>query len=261
MDVGVSGGIWGLKIGYCMMIGGEKETFQHLKPILKTLAPEEGYLYCGPSGAGHFVKMVHNGIEYGEMQLLSEVYALLKKSMNNSEIAAVLSKWKSTDLYRYFLEITINILKRKRGNEYVLDAILDVAANKGTGSWSSIAALNLGSVNTMMTSAVFSRYLSSFKEKRASLSALISNTFNPLIPIDINALEKAYRFARIINHHQGFELIRLASNEYKWGLNLSEIARIWTNGCIIRSSLMEDLVLILKESDNRRLSQQKHRFY
>jgi 6-phosphogluconate dehydrogenase len=252
---GISGGEEGALKGPSLMPGGSEEGYNQFSHILESISAKDKNNqpccnFLGNEGSGHFVKMVHNGIEYGEMQLLSEVYALLKRSMNNSEIAAVLSKWKSTDLSSYLLEITINILKRKRGNEYVLDAILDVAANKGTGSWSSIAALNLGSVNTMMTSAVFSRYLSSFKEKRASLSALISNTVNPLIPIDINALEKAYRFARIINHHQGFELIRLASNEYKWDLNLSEIARIWTNGCIIRSDFMEKLVSIYKTNDN-----------
>jgi len=252
---GISGGEEGALKGPSMMPGGSKKGFNQFAHILESISAKDKNNqaccnYIGNEGSGHFVKMVHNGIEYGEMQLLSEVYALLKRSMNNSEIAAVLSKWKSTDLSSYLLEITIHILNRKKGNEYVLEAILDAAANKGTGSWSIIAALNLGSVNTMMTSAVFSRYLSSFKEKRTSLSALISNSVKPLTPIDIDALEKAYRFARIINHHQGFELIRLASNEYKWDLNLSEIARIWTNGCIIRSDFMEKLVSIYKTNDN-----------
>lgn len=250
---GISGGEQGALKGPSLMPGGNQRSYMKIAPIFERIAAVDKNnnpccTYIGREGAGHFVKMVHNGIEYAEMQLLSEVYAILKISMNNSQIAKTLSKWNTTDLSSYLLEITITILKRKKGHNFVLDTILDAAGNKGTGSWSSIAALHLGSINTMMTSAVFARYMSSLKGKRTSLSALMTSANDNSQPMDLKTLENAYRFARIINHHQGFELIRLASNEYKWNLNLSEIARVWTNGCIIRSDFMEQLVSIFKNN-------------
>jgi len=178
------------------------------------------------------------------------VYAIMKLSMDNEKMFQILKQWKSTDLSSYLLEITVDILQKKEGDQYVLDSILDAAGNKGTGSWSSKAAFDLGSVNTMMSSAVFARYLSAFKQKRESLSFKIKNDSEAIEEPNIKALENAYRFARVINHYQGFELIRLASIEYKWKLNLSEIARIWTNGCIIRSDFMEQSVDTLKAYEN-----------
>jgi 6-phosphogluconate dehydrogenase len=145
------------------------------------------------------------------------------------------------------LEITIKILQKKEGDQYLLDLILDKAANKGTGSWSSKVAFDLGVPGTMMSSAVFARYLSSFKEKRNALSAKLSKSRSSKNSINIEALEKAYRFARIINHHQGFDLMNQASKVYKWKLSLDEIARTWTNGCIIKSNFMTDSVPVLKE--------------
>jgi 6-phosphogluconate dehydrogenase len=252
---GISGGEEGALKGPSLMPGGNEKSYQEIAPILNKIAAVDKKnnpccSYIGREGAGHFVKMVHNGIEYAEMQLIAEVYTFLKSSKDNLEIARILSKWNSQDLSSYLLEITVNILKRKRGNEFVLDAILDAAGNKGTGSWSSNAALNLGTVNTMMTSAVFMRYISSFKEKRIQLSGLINHKVQKEKSLNIKSLKKAYRFARIINHHQGFELMQMASKEYNWNLNLSEIARIWTNGCIIRSGFMETLVDILKKHDS-----------
>jgi len=252
---GISGGEEGARKGPSMMPGGSLESYQNIAPILETISAKDKTgkpccTYIGPDGTGHFVKMVHNGIEYAEMQLLAEVYAIMKISMDNEKMAQILSDWKTTDLSSYLLEITIDILQKKEGNQYVLDTILDAAGNKGTGSWSSKAAFDLGSVNTMMSSAVFARYLSAFKQKRESLSFKIKNDSEAIEEPNIKALENAYRFARVINHYQGFELIRLASIEYKWKLNLSEIARIWTNGCIIRSDFMEQSVDTLKAYEN-----------
>ncbi len=251
---GISGGEEGARKGPSMMPGGSLDSYQKIAPVLELISAKDKNdqpccSYIGPDGAGHFVKMVHNGMEYAEMQLLAEVYAILKLSFANEKIADILSDWHSTDLSSYLLEITINILQKKEKNTYVLDSILDVAGNKGTGSWSSKAAFDLGSVNTIMSSAVFARYISSLKQKRKSYSSLIKQSNKEIDVPHIKDLENAYRFARILNHHQGFELIRLASIEYNWNLNLSEIARIWTNGCIIRSNFMEQSVEILKEHE------------
>jgi len=248
---GISGGEAGARTGPCLMPGGAYEGYQIIAPLLEKISAKDSRnqpccAYIGKDGSGHFIKMVHNGIEYAEMQLLAEVYAVLKTSMQSEEIAEVLSGWLATDLSSYLLDITITILKKRDGEHYVLDTILDQAGQKGTGSWSSKTALDLGAVTTMMSSAVFARYVSSFKAQRETFSkAIVPET--PTGTLDVEHLENAYRFARIINHHQGFELMRLASVEYDWQLDLSEIARIWTQGCIIRSHFMEASVEILKD--------------
>lgn len=252
---GVSGGEEGARKGPSIMPGGNLESYQVVAPILEAISAKDSQNnpccnFIGNKGAGHFVKMVHNGIEYAEMQLLAELYALLSTSMNADEIATVFSNWNKTDLSSYLLEITISILKKKEGEKALLDLILDKAGNKGTGSWSSKTALDLGIPNTMMTSAVFARYISSFKEKRKKLAKNLKPKTKSIDTFNLKSIENAYRFARIINHHQGFELMQQASKEYNWNLNLSEIARIWTNGCIIRSSFMERLISLFKENQS-----------
>jgi 6-phosphogluconate dehydrogenase len=261
MGCGISGGEEGARIGPSMMPGGDLVSYHKVAPVLEAIAAkdENGLpccTYIGNDGAGHFVKMIHNGMEYAEMQLLAECYALMLPSMDNEAIAMIFSDWNKSDLSSYLLEITIDILCKKEGNAYLLDKILDKAENKGTGSWSSKTALDLGVPSTMMTSAVFSRYLSSFKAKRTALSQHMESKPKTSKHFDLNLMEKAYRFARIINHHQGFEVIQKASEAYHWNLNLSEIARIWTNGCIIRSQFMADAIDYFKTS-NAVLSHQK----
>lgn len=252
---GVSGGEEGARKGPSIMPGCTKESYTNIAPVLEAIAAKDanGKSCCGhvgEAGSGHFVKMVHNGIEYAEMQLLAEMYALLTVTKTNEAIAGIFKQWNTTDVSSYLLEITIDILQKKEDDIYVLDTILDKAGNKGTGSWSTKAAFDLGAVNTMMSSAVFARYVSALKTKRNDLSKAITRDKNPVAPVDISVLEKAYRLARIINHHQGFELMQLASKEYNWNLNLSEIARIWTNGCIIRSDFMERSIAIFKDNES-----------
>lgn len=252
---GVSGGEEGARKGPSIMPGGTVEGYKQIAPILEAISAKDKdgkpcCTYIGKDGAGHFIKMVHNGIEYAEMQLLAEVYAILSATKTNYEIAQILAKWNTTNVSSYLLEITIEILQKKEGDHYLLDVILDKAGNKGTGSWSSKTAFDLGSVNTMMASAVFARYISSFKEKRVALSKKLNAQLASFEFLDVDVLLKAYRFARIVNHHQGFELMNLASVENDWKLNLSEIARIWTNGCIIRSNFMEQSVAIFKASES-----------
>lgn len=252
---GVSGGEEGARKGPSIMPGGTPESYKQIAAILEAISAKDkdGKPCCthiGKDGAGHFIKMVHNGIEYAEMQLLAEVYAILSATKTNNDIAQILAQWNTTNVSSYLLEITIQILQKKEGDRYLLDVILDKAGNKGTGSWSSKTALDLGSVNTMMASAVFARYISSFKDERVVLSKKLNTKKLSLAEVNTEVLFTAYRFARIINHHQGFELINLASIENDWKLNLSEIARIWTNGCIIRSDFMEQSVAIFKASES-----------
>ncbi|WP_430825055.1 hypothetical protein [Carboxylicivirga sp. N1Y90] len=204
----------------------------------------------GTEGSGHFVKMVHNGIEYVEMQLLAEVYALLtSKGHNPSEIANILEAWKSST-NSYLLGITIDILRKKEGEEWLIHKIMDKAGNKGTGNWTTISTAELGVPSTMIASALFARYASFYKKERLTAS----NNFgeNKMIENELSDddILKSYHFARIINHYQGFKLISDASNTYNWQLNLSELARVWTNGCIIKSDLMEDLVSVFKSTNN-----------
>ncbi|TYA74387.1 NADP-dependent phosphogluconate dehydrogenase [Seonamhaeicola marinus] len=247
---GISGGEEGARKGPSIMPGGSAASYEKIAPILEKIAAKDkqGGACCtfiGNDAAGHFIKMVHNGIEYVEMQLLAEIYALLAIRYSNEEISNLFYEWNSGAEASYLLEITAKILSVKEDNGFLIDRILDKAGNKGTGSWSTIAALELGLPNTMMAASVFDRYVSSFKEKREALSKKVEASkveFN----LNIEQLKTAYQFARIVNHHQGFSLMQEASDKYDWNLNFSEIARIWTNGCIIRSRLMEDSIALFK---------------
>lgn len=254
LGVGVSGGEKGARFGPSIMPGGSKKGFEIAETYLSKIAATDKkdqpcITFVGPEGAGHFVKMVHNGIEYVEMQLLAEVYQLLCHQYDNYQLAELFDQWNHGELGSFLLEITAKIFKRKEGENDLIDLILDKAGNKGTGSWGSISALEMGTENSMMSSAVFARYLSSQKETRQKLGVSPDNDFTKSI-IDTENLKKAYAIARRLNHLQGFELIATASKTFDWQINPSEIARIWTNGCIIRSALMEELALRFKNSQS-----------
>lgn len=255
IGVGVSGGEEGARKGPSIMPGGNKTSYQIIAPVLESIAAIDAdgkkcCAYIGPEGSGHFVKMIHNGIEYAEMQLLAEMYTLLSVSKSNEEIKEIFLEWNSGDLASYLLEITADIMTKKEGDLYVLDLILDKAGNKGTGSWSTKTAFDLGTVNTMMSSAVFARYVSVFKETRKNLAKEINNTIGVKSELSINDVKEAYRCARIINYQQGFAVIRQASESYNWNLSLSDLSRIWTNGCIIRSELMINCISYFKAYDD-----------
>ena len=254
VGTGISGGEEGARNGPSIMPGGSKEGYAQIAGVLESISAKDksnepccGYI--GPDGAGHFVKMIHNGMEYAEMQFLAEIYGLLRSGMTNDEISAVFREWQKGELSSYLLDISAKILKKKEGNKYLLDLVLDQAGNKGTGCWSSIAALEMGQPTTVMTSALFARYLSSFKNDRSTLALKIDNLPPHEIP-DLDQLKNAYLFVKWINHQQGFALIKAYSEEKKWQLNLSEIARIWTNGCIIKSALMEKCVDHFKSAED-----------
>lgn len=255
VGAGVSGGEAGALKGPSIMPGGDKNVYKVVQPFLEAIAARDNNdlpccTYIGTEGSGHFVKMVHNGIEYVEMQLLAEVYVMLTALGNNpDQIAKILELWKEST-NSYLLEITIDILRKKEGDDWLVNKIMDTAGNKGTGNWTTITTAELGVPSTMIASALFARYTSFYKEERVDASNHFksSNSVKPNVSSD--EILKAYQFARIINHYQGFKLIAEASKAYKWNLDLSDLARIWTNGCIIKSDLMVELVVVFKTTHN-----------
>ncbi len=254
LGCGISGGEEGALKGPSIMPGGSRQAYDKVSNVLESIAAKDAKnipccSFIGLGGAGNFVKTTHNGIEYAEMQLIAECYGVMNHTKSNEEIADIFESWNKTDLSSYLLGITVQILRKKEGEDHLVDLILDKAANKGTGSWSSQISLGNGMPTTMMTDAVFARYISTFKGKRKVISKLVSRTVNPQ-DIAESIIEETYRFARLINHQQGFALIHELSKTNDWNINLSEIARIWTNGCIIRSTLMEELIDVLKHVDH-----------
>ncbi len=248
IGTGVSGGEEGALKGPSIMPGGSYTAYQKVAPYLSAIAAKDKYSqpccsYIGEGGAGHFVKMVHNGIEYAEMQLLAEVYALMRfvNKMEPVEISETLNIWNKTDLSSYLLEITAKILAKKVGEFYLIDKILDQAGNKGTGSWTTVTMAEAGIPATLISSALFARFISAFTNKRIQLQQLFDFEPIALEKLDLLELKKAYSLARIINHQQGFELIEEISQQKNWKINTKTLAQIWTNGCIIRSALMENL--------------------
>ena len=254
MGTGVSGGEEGALKGPSIMPSGQKDAYSKIQKYLEAIAAKDAdgkpcCTYIGKEGSGHFVKMIHNGIEYVEMQLLAECYAILKRQgTSNEDIAAVFESWRQ-DMDSYLLQITIDILRKKEGNDYLLDKILDKAGNKGTGNWATVSIANYGQPATLIPAALFARYLSFFKELRLE-SAEIFSTKKFSDEITKDQLKDSYQFARIMNHHQGFALIHRASEQHGWDIDLSELARIWTGGCIIKSDFMKELVEYLKADVN-----------
>lgn len=255
IGVGVSGGEEGALKGPSIMPGGEMHVYDQVAPYLEKIAAKDKNqlpccTYIGPDGSGHFVKMVHNGIEYVEMQLLAEVYYLLKKmGYEPKAISDILTSWREKES-SFLLDITIDILKKKEGEEWLIDKILDKAGNKGTGNWTTVATATLGVPSTLIANALFARYTSFYKEDRILAEERFKQQEESAPKLSIEDILNAYSFARIINHHQGFVLLKEASVNYQWNLNLSELARIWTQGCIIRSTLMEDLVALFQNHEN-----------
>ena len=253
LGAGISGGEKGALEGPSIMPSGNEQAYGELKPFLEAIAAKDDQgkaccTYVGEQGSGHFVKMIHNGIEYAEMQLIAECYALLKHAhFSNEQISALFYSW-CDDVGSYLLQISARILLVKEEGEFLIDQILDKAGNKGTGKWSTATIANSGQAASLIPSALLARYLSFFKEKR-ELAAQTYATAEEKVTVDINALKAAYRFSRIVNHHQGFALIAEVSKQEGWGIALSEVARIWTEGCIIKSDLMKVLVDYLTVSD------------
>lgn len=245
IGTGVSGGEEGALNGPSMMPGGSTAAWPLVKPIFQSICAKADGMPCcdwvGEDGAGHFVKMVHNGIEYGDMQLICETYQIMKDllGMSNAEMHEVFAKWNEGDLDSYLIEITRDILAyRDDTGAYTLDYILDAAGQKGTGKWTAIAALDEGVPLTLITEAVFARSLSAMKEERVAASAELSGpkkTFAGDRAAFLSDLHDALYAAKIVSYAQGYALMRQAAHTYGWNLNNGGIALMWRGGCIIRS--------------------------
>lgn len=253
LGMGVSGGEDGALKGPSMMPGGDRDAYAFVEPLLKQMAADDGeggkcVSYVGPGGSGHFVKMVHNGIEYALMQLIAECYDLLRNldHFTNEDLKEMFTAWnESEELHGFLPEITGKIFGKKEGDAYVIDLIKDVAEQKGTGKWTTTAALELGVAIPTINAAVDARILSGSVEERQEGKAF---------PVQVDSTEpvpRAMKFrsstrssmelSAICAYGQGFTLMQKASEEYGWNLNLGEVARIWRGGCIIRSSLLRRL--------------------
>ena len=256
---GISGGEEGALKGPSLMPGGDEEAYDIIRPYLNAIAArdKEGKPCCsymGESGSGHFVKMVHNGIEYAEMQLLAELYGIaLAGGKDPDAIADLLETWKGAATGSYLLDITSSILREKENGDWLVNKIIDQASNKGTGNWATIEMSREGIPATLIATALFARYLSAYKILRTGLEGALEKKAVGLM-LDEQVLRAAYEFARIINHFQGFWLIGEIFRKQGWKADFSEIARIWTNGCIIRSGLMQELVTEFEKDSNLFLS-------
>ena len=251
IGTGVSGGEEGARHGPSMMPGGHKEAWPLVKDLFQSICAktESGQPCCdwvGEGGAGHFVKMVHNGIEYGDMQLICEAYDFMQHAMGmgNTEMQQVFSNWDKGELNSYLIEITANILGYKNEEGYVVDTILDKAGQKGTGKWTGINALELGIPLTLIGEAVFARCLSALKEERVNAAHILSGPTITTLPDKeqwITALGEALLAAKIISYTQGYMLMAAAAEEYQWKLQYGSIAQMWRGGCIIRSAFLDDI--------------------
>jgi 6-phosphogluconate dehydrogenase len=249
IGTGVSGGEEGALLGPSIMPGGSKAAWPEVKPIFQAISAkvDNGSPCCdwvGENGAGHFVKMVHNGIEYGDMQLICEAYQIMRDLLHMSadEMHLVLKEWNKGDLDSYLIEITRDILAYKDADgKPLVDKILDTAGQKGTGKWTAVSALDLGIPLTLIGEAVFSRCLSAVKNERVNASKIISGPA-PAFTGDkakfINDLKDALYASKIVSYAQGYALMRAAAEEFKWDLNYGGIALMWRGGCIIRSAFL-----------------------
>ncbi len=249
MGTGVSGGEEGARKGPSLMPGGSPEAWPHVKNIFQDISAktESGEVCCewvGENGAGHYVKMVHNGIEYGDMQLITEAYHLMKSGagMNTAEMHKVFVEWNKGPLDSYLIEITADIMAHKdTDGQPLVEKILDTAGQKGTGKWTAINALDMGIPVTLIGEAVFSRCLSALKDERVAASKVIrgpETSFDTSSKEFIDDLENALLASKIVSYAQGFMLMREAAKEYGWKLNYGEIALMWRGGCIIRSAFL-----------------------
>ncbi len=262
IGLGISGGEEGARFGPSLMAGGAKVAYANSRAILEAVAAKfDGRPCCalvGGDGAGHFVKMIHNGIEYGIMQVISEAYVLLRDlcNMNHEDMAEVFDNWNTTELSSYLVEITTDILRHKDGftDAPLIEMIMDKAGQKGTGRWSSEAALALGIPTPTITEAVFSRALAALKDERVLASTVLEGpdlrSENWQADDASEAIRQALLGAFIATYAQGFAVIEAAGREKGWALDLSVIADIWRDGCVIRSGLLDHISRAYKADGN-----------
>ncbi|MCG5104552.1 NADP-dependent phosphogluconate dehydrogenase [Oceanobacillus alkalisoli] len=253
IGTGVSGGEEGALNGPSLMPGGQKEAYELVAPIFEAISAKvEGdpcVTYIGPNGAGHFVKMVHNGIEYGDMQLIGESYFILKHvlGMEADELSEVFAEWNKGELDSYLIEITADIFKKKddETGKALVEVIMDKAGQKGTGKWTSKNALDLGVPLPLITESVFARFISSLKDERIAASKVLSGPTPSQFDGDrkelIEKVRKALYMSKIVSYAQGFAQMRAASEENNWDLQYGDIAMIWRGGCIIRADFLQKI--------------------
>lgn len=258
MGVGVSGGEQGARTGPSIMPGGDEEAYQHVKPMLEAIAAkvsgEPCVAYLGKGAAGHYVKMVHNGIEYAIMQLISESYRLLKSAgLNNDQLHQVYKEWNAGEMQSFLIEITADIFLQPddKSGQHLIDVILDKAGSKGTGKWTSQEAMDLGVPATIIDTAVSMRSISAYKDERVQAAKVYAE---PNIPVPaekqlfINQVKDALQFATIMCYAQGMAMLRTASEAHDMQIPLPEAVKVWRGGCIIRSLLLGTFYTALKEA-------------
>ncbi|MFD1850665.1 NADP-dependent phosphogluconate dehydrogenase [Oceanobacillus bengalensis] len=253
IGTGVSGGEEGALKGPSLMPGGQKEAYELVAPIFEAISAKvEGdpcVTYIGPNGAGHFVKMVHNGIEYGDMQLIAEAYHIMKNvlGMDADELHEVFTEWNKGELDSYLIEITADVFTKKddETGKPLVDVIMDKAGQKGTGKWTSKNALDLGVPLPLITESVFARFISSLKDERVKASKVLNGPEAVTYEGDrkelIEAIRKALYMSKITSYAQGFAQLRAASEEYGWDLKYGDISMIWRGGCIIRAQFLQKI--------------------
>ncbi|NJK59042.1 MAG: decarboxylating NADP(+)-dependent phosphogluconate dehydrogenase [Oscillatoriales cyanobacterium SM2_1_8] len=253
IGMGVSGGEEGALNGPSLMPGGQSSAYQEIEAIARKISAQvdDGpcVTYIGRGSAGHYVKMVHNGIEYGDMQLIAEAYDLLRRGLNLSadELQSIFTAWNETELSSFLIEITADIFGKKDGETGapLVDKILDAAGQKGTGKWTVNSAFDLGVPIPTMIAAVTARVVSSYKEERVAAAAILPSTstgrYDGEKQAFIDAVRDALYCSKICSYAQGMALLKRASKEYNYGLNLAEIARIWKGGCIIRAGFLDKI--------------------
>ena len=253
--MGVSGGEEGALWGPSLMPGGSRDAYKDVEPIMKAVAAkaeEDGescVTYIGPGGSGHYVKMVHNGIEYGDMQLIAEAYDLLKQALGLSaqQFHEIFDEWNKGELSSFLIEVTANVFKKvdEESGKPLVDVILDKAGQKGTGKWMSINALDLGSAIPTITAAVDGRILSSQKDERVNAAGILTGPSGKYTESSgqklIDAVRDALYVSKICSYAQGMSLLKQASGKYNFNLDLGTIARIWRAGCIIRARFLNDI--------------------
>ncbi len=248
LGIGISGGEEGARHGPSMMLGGELEAWPQVDEMLKGIAARapDGLPCCdwvGPGGAGHFVKMVHNGIEYADMQVIAEAYDLMRRGlgMEPAEIGSVFTEWNEGRLRSYLIEITADILGATENGGPIIDLILDAAGQKGTGKWTVISSMDLAQPTTLVAEAVYARIVSSEPERRSRLSEVFGSSTQPLTEVSVDDVEASLYASKIISYAQGFRLLRAGSAEYGWDTDLGTVASLWRAGCIIRAAFLEDI--------------------
>ncbi|MCP8617301.1 NADP-dependent phosphogluconate dehydrogenase [Salirhabdus salicampi] len=263
IGAGVSGGEEGALKGPSIMPGGQKEAYEKVHHMLEGISAkvngEPCCNYIGPDGAGHYVKMVHNGIEYGDMQLICEAYFFLKQTLQLSaeEFHEIFSEWNKGELDSYLVEITADIFTKKddETGKPLVDVILDTAGQKGTGKWTSQSALDLGVPLPIITESVFARFISALKDERVNASGVLNGPQDkPEVPMDkeelIEAVRQALYMSKIVSYAQGFTQLRSASEEYGWDLDFGSIAMLWRGGCIIRARFLQNIKEAYDNNEN-----------